>query len=285
MSEIQEQAVPETEAPDSQGVIEKLKEDNARLRSEHEKLANKRTEAMDEAKKLKRIRNLVSAIGIDYEAEDAETMIAERLLAAPNGASASEPAIDAGTDGNAASKPGPDPLVEAEMARMRRQLEALTKANQIAEEEKAAAIAKNRADRIERQVVDALQKAGAANPSHAYRLMALDSKYKVDLTEEGSVVGGPDYDPKPLSDVVAAFRDDENFQYMFNGTGMSGAGSGARSGGASPGTAINPFRVDQLNVTSAATIYQQNPEKAKRLMGEARSAGKLDPKFANLAKA
>ena len=101
------------------------------------------------------------------------------------------------------------------------------------------------------------------------------------------MVGGPDYDPKPLTDVVAAFRDDDSFSYMFQGSGMSGSGVGSRNGGGANGASgggspNNPFRTDSLNVTQAAIMYQSNPERAKRLMAEARSVGKLDPKFAAL---
>ena len=43
--------------------------------------------------------------------------------------------------------------------------------------------------------------------------------------------------------LLAAFRDDDNFQYMFAGTGVSGAGSGSRANAASSGgSAVNPFR-------------------------------------------
>jgi hypothetical protein len=86
-----------------------------------------------------------------------------------------------------------------------------------------------------------------------------------------------------LSDVVAAFRDDDSFSYMFAGTGISGSGIGSRANGngasTGGGSTNNPFRQDSLNVTQAAMLYQSNPEKAKRLMAEARSVGKLDPKF------
>ena len=263
-------------------VISKLKEENARLNQSVHKLEAKRTEALDETKKLKRLHKLLNTIGIDSTDEDAESALAEKLLVRPNPPNASQaeevptPAAEQGR--------GPDPLMEAELKRLRKQMEVLEEKARLSEEEKLAAITKNRQDRIERIVVEALQKAGATNPTHAYRLMGLDSKYAVDLTEEGSVVGGPDYDPKPLSDVIAAVRDDDNFSYMFAGSGMTGAGTGIRNNTNGAASGNNPFRVDQLNVTAAATMWQNNPDKAKRLMGEARTAGKLDPKFAALLK-
>lgn len=275
-------ALDEIDPSEVQAVIAKLKEENTKLNNSVSKLEGKRTEALDETKRLKRINKLLNAVGISHDDEDAESLLAEKLLNIKAEASAAETTADDQESENKA--PGPDPLMEAEMKRLKKQMEKLQEQNRVAEEEKSQAIAKNRSDRIERIVVDALQKAGAANPSHAFRLMALDSKYRVDLTDEGAVVGGPDYDPKPLSDVVNAFRDDDSFSYMFQATGTTGAGTGARATAASNGSASNPFRADQLNVTQAAMIYQKNPDKARRLMAEARSVGKLDPKFSLMAK-
>jgi hypothetical protein len=39
----------------------------------------------------------------------------------------------------------------------------------------------------------------------------------------------------------------------------------------------NPFNKDSVNATKAAELMQKDPDKAKRLMNEARLAGKLDP--------
>lgn len=289
MSEENLQTASEEQTPDYENEVAKLRSENARLSQSVSKLEDKRTEALDEAKKLKRINKLLAAIGIDHDDEEAESILAEKLLATPAPATKAEPDPLADTaESNAQpQQPQGDPIQEAELKRLKRQVQKLQEDAEAAERAKNEAIAKNRADRIERVVVEALSRAGAANPSHAYRLMQTDNRFRVDLSEDGTnVVGGPDYDPKPLMDVVAAFRDDDVFSYMFNGSGMSGSGSGSRAGsnGSTSGThsANNPFRTDSLNVTQAAICYQQNPEKAKRLMAEARSAGKLDPKFASL---
>ena len=276
MSDDQLQAAPEDHAVEDSPELEKLRQQNQNLSQSVQKLETKRTEALDEAKKLKRINKLLAAIGIDHDDEEAESLLAEKLLAIPSQQeeAPSEPA----------AKQESDPIQDAEVKRLRRQVQKLSEDAAAAEQAKNEAIAKNRSDRIERVVVEALAKAGAANPSHAYRLMLSDQRFRVDLSEDGtSVIGGPDYDPKPLSDVVAAFRDDDSFSYMFAGTGISGSGIGSRANGngasSGGGSANNPFRQDSLNVTQAAMLYQSNPEKAKRLMAEARSVGKLDPKF------
>ena len=276
MSDDQLQAAPEDHAVEDSPELEKLRQQNQNLSQSVQKLETKRTEALDEAKKLKRINKLLAAIGIDHDDEEAESLLAEKLLAIPSQQeeAPSEPA----------TKQESDPIQDAEVKRLRRQVQKLAEDAAAAEQAKNEAIAKNRSDRIERVVVEALAKAGAANPSHAYRLMLSDQRFRVDLSDDGtSVIGGPDYDPKPLSDVVAAFRDDDSFSYMFAGTGISGSGIGSRANGngasSGGGSANNPFRQDSLNVTQAAMLYQSNPEKAKRLMAEARSVGKLDPKF------
>jgi hypothetical protein len=46
---------------------------------------------------------------------------------------------------------------------------------------------------------------------------------------------------------------------------------------ATPSYSNNPFSKDSLNATKAAEILQKDPDKAKRLISEARIAGKLDP--------
>ena len=275
-------ALDEIDPGESSAVIAKLREENSRLTNSVSKLEGKRSEALDETKRLKRINKLLNAVGISHDDEDAESLLAEKLLNIKSEGASSQ--TQAESQEASTPAPGPDPLMEAEMKRLKRAMESLQEQNRIAEEEKSQAIAKNRSDRIERVVVDALQKAGAANPTHAFKLMALDTKYRVDLTEEGSVVGGPDYDPKPLTDVVSAFRDDDSFSYMFQATGVTGAGTGARATASSAGSTNNPFRLDQLNVTQAAIMWNNNPEKARRLMAEARSIGKLDPKFALMNK-
>ena len=283
ISNIDDQITPPDET-------ERLK---ARIQQQEKSLAAleaNRQKALDEAKRLKRINKLMASIGIDSEDEDAETILAERLLGAPSAAAATttaavDPPTDAPPSAPAAAPPVEDPIREAELKRLQRQVQKLTEDAAAAEKAKEEAVARNKADKIERIVVEALQRAGAANPSHAYRLMLIDPRFQVDLSQDGtSVVGGPDYDPKPLSDVVAAFRDDEAFTYMFQATGVAGSGLGARNGsGANAngggGSANNPFRSDSLNLTEAAMLWQASPEKAKRLIAEARSVGKLDPKI------
>ena len=285
VDDLNQSATGEAAPEDLLAALEKAKAENQRLTNSVSKLEAKRTEALDEAKKLKRINKLLGAVGIDSDDEDAENTLIEKLLQQKE--KQGELQLEAEAQAEEAvnpAKPGKDPIQDAELKRLRRQVEKLAQQAEEAEKEKLAALEKNRQDRIERKVVEALQQAGAANPAHAFRLMSMDGKYQVSLSEGGEILGGPDYDPKPLSDVIAAFRDDDAFSYMFSGSGISGSGAGTRNGNGTASTvANNPFRMDSLNATEAARIYMNNPDKAKRLMAEAKSVGQLDPQLAKLA--
>ena len=272
------------ETPNDETELEKLRQRTKDLSQSVERLEAKRHEALAETKKLRRVGRVLKSIGIDVEDDDAETLLAEKLLTQIE----EEPAA-AQTQAQAPASPESqvNPINDIEVKNLRKQVALLTEQQKAAEKERDEAFAKNRSDKIERVVVEALQKAGAANPQHAYRLMLADPRFKVDLSEDGStVLGGPDYDPKPLADVVNAFRDDDSFSYMFAGSGVTGSGLGTSGGRAASNgaTANNPFRTDTLNVTKGAQLFQSNPEKAKRLIAEARSIGKLDAKFAALLK-
>ena len=275
------------ETPNDETELEKLRQRTKDLSQSVERLEAKRHEALAETKKLRRVGRVLKSIGIDVEDDEAETLLAEKLLTQQSLLEEEPAAAQTQAQAPASTEPQVNPINDIEVKNLRKQVALLTEQNKAAEKERDEAFAKNRSDKIERVVVEALQKAGAANPQHAYRLMLADPRFKVDLSEDGStVLGGPDYDPKPLADVVNAFRDDDSFSYMFAGSGVTGSGLGSSGGRAASNgtTANNPFRVDTLNVTKGAQLFNQNPEKAKRLIAEARSIGKLDAKFAALLK-
>ena len=275
------------ETPNDESELEKLRQRTVDLSQSVERLEAKRHEALAETKKLRRVGRVLKSIGIDIEDDEAETQLAEKLLTQQSLLEEEPATAQSQAQAPASTEPQVNPINDIEVKNLRKQVALLTEQNKAAERERDEAFAKNRSDKIERVVVEALQKAGAANPQHAYRLMLADPRFKVDLSEDGStVLGGPDYDPKPLADVVNAFRDDDSFSYMFAGSGVTGSGLGSSGGRAATNgtTANNPFRVDTLNVTKGAQLLNQNPEKAKRLIAEARSIGKLDAKFAALLK-
>ena len=275
------------ETPNDETELEKLRQRTKDLSQSVERLEAKRHEALAETKKLRRVGRVLKSIGIDVEDDEAETLLAEKLLTQQSLLEEEPAAAQTQAQAPASPEPQANPINDIEVKNLRKQVALLTEQNKAAEQERDEAFAKNRSDKIERVVVEALQKAGAANPQHAYRLMLADPRFKVDLSEDGStVLGGPDYDPKPLADIVNAFRDDDSFSYMFAGSGVTGSGLGSSGGRSQAGSVSsnNPFRTDSLNATQAALLFTNSPEKAKRLMAEARAMGKLDSKFAALLK-
>ena len=87
-------ALDEIDPGEVQAVIAKLKEENAKLSNSVSKLEGKRTEALDETKRLKRINKLLNAVGISHDDEDAESLLAEKLLNVKAEVSAAETTAD-----------------------------------------------------------------------------------------------------------------------------------------------------------------------------------------------
>lgn len=235
--------------------------------SGREKLESKREELLTEVKKLKRVDRALSAAGIDPNSDDLEDRVAQLLQ---------RQLIDAKPDPEKSPEITADPVLKAEIAKLTRQLEAMAQKTEEAEKREQAAVAKQREDKIERLVVDALSKGKCTRPSHVFKL----KKNEFRLSDDGeTVLWGSDWDPKTLSDLADSLKDDDEFDIYFTGSGLSGSGLGTKN--SQPGTSAangrNPFSTDSLNRTEAAKIFQREPEKAKRLMAEARSAGKLEP--------
>jgi hypothetical protein len=271
-------AAPSTETTsDAQAEVDRLKAKLAAEVSSREKLEAKRVELLTEAKRNKRLTRLVEAAGLtDDDDEELEAKIAEILARSGQGST------DAKTDEKpeAGKDAAPDPLLKSEIAKLTRQLEAVQRKADEAERREQEALKRQQEDKIERLVVDHLAKAGCRRPGHVFKL----KKAEFHLTDDGStVLCGPDYDPKTLTDLVESLKEDDEFDIYFSGSGATGSGVGTRGqagGAAGAHTGRNPFSADSLNRTEAARLYQKEPEKAKRLMAEARAAGKLDASLA-----
>lgn len=266
MSE-QIESIAEQSIDELQAQITSLKAKLAIEGSGREKLEGKREELLTEVKKLKRVDRALLAAGIDPTADDLEEQVAKLLNLQPI---ETKPELE--------KPPGQtaDPVLKAEIAKLTRQLEAMALKTEIAEKREQAAVAKQREDKIERLVVDALSKGKCQRPGHVFKLKKNEFRLSDD---EETVLWGPDYDPKTLSDLADSLKNDDEFDIYFTGSGLSGSGLGTKN--SQPGTAAgngrNPFSTDSLNRTEAAKMHQREPEKAKRLMAEARSAGKLEP--------
>ncbi|NCX55718.1 MAG: hypothetical protein EBW87_00755 [Burkholderiaceae bacterium] len=166
-----------------------------------------------------------------------------------------------------------DEAMKAQFASLRKEISDLRKVNESLEQERNTEREKRRENKLERYVTDELSKAECRRPSHLFKLMK--EKFRL-LDDESTVVYGPENDPVSLRDAVSRLRDDEEFSVYFAGSGATG--SGIAPNRAAPITySNNPFSKDSLNATKAAEILQKDPDKAKRLISEARLSGKLDP--------
>ena len=277
MADVDTQAVPESDDSAQSAALER---ENERLRKEVAAVKANREKALDETKRLKRMKKLFDAVGVDIDAEDAEASLVSRVMADRGAVAPAKPDPVADTKTEDAG----EQLADLRYKQLERQIKQLQENEERVKRERDEEIAKNRKQKIEHQVIDALSKAGATNPVHALRLMSTDDKYAVSLSEEGRVVGGPDYDPTPLVDVISAMRDDDSFSYLFRASGMNGSGAGSASNGAATTVSSrNPFMEGPtFNATLAANMLKSDPDKAKRYMGEARAAGKLPIVFQSL---
>jgi hypothetical protein len=272
-------AAPSEATDDLQSEVDRLKAKLSAEISSREKLEAKRNELLTEAKRNKRLTRLIEVAGLTSDDdEEVEVKIAELLARSGQGST------DAKADDKADSaKPDSvaDPLLKSEIAKLTRQLEAVQRKAEEAERREQEALKRQQDDKIERMVVDHLAKSGCRRPAHVFKL----KKGEFHLSDDGvTVLCGPDYDPKTLSDFSEALKEDDEFDIYFAGSGATGSGVGTRGSqaGAASGvhTGRNPFSTDALNRTEAARLFQKEPEKAKRLMAEARAAGKLDSSLA-----
>lgn len=274
------EAAPSTETTDDPQVeVERLKAKLAAEATSRQKLEAKKEELMDEVKRSRRISKMLEPLGLSVDDEDVEVKIAELL--ARNSQGSADAKADGKPDSGKPAEPAADPHLKSEIAKLTRQLEAVQRKAEEAERREQEALKRQQEDKIERMVIDHLAKAGCRRPAHVFKL----KKGEFHLSDDGgTVLCGPDYDPKTLGDLVESLKDDDEFDIYFSGSGATGSGVGTR--GSQAGTAAgvhtgrNPFSTDALNRTEAARLYQKEPEKAKRLMAEARAAGKLDASLA-----
>ena len=274
MSDDQAAAAPQDlDAETLKAELEKANRKAAAAEESVRKLEQKRTEALDEAKRLKRVAKLIEAAGLDPNDPESEGALAERLISKPaEPAAASSAAAEQQQQQGIASTE--DIAARDEIKRMRKQLEAMEAKAKKAEEEAEAAKQRTINDRIEREVTEALRKAGCRRPAHVYKL----NKDELRLSEDGAVLCGPEWEPRMLTAFIETLKEDDDWAIYFEGSGATGSGAGVRSGGAGGGLGgKNPFATGTVNATEAARMYQENPQRAKTLMAEAQAAGKLDP--------
>jgi len=267
--------VPET-LEEALAAIQALQKKAETAESERAKLKATNQGLLKDLKKKKTIDSFLKVAGIELTDDLDEEKIAERIagLRKKEEAQAEGEQIEEQQTGK--QQTPSDAMTEAmkaQFASLRKELTDLRKTNEQLESERNQEREKRRESKLERFVTDELSKAECRRPSHLYKLMKENFRL---LDDESTVVFGSEDDPVSLRDAVTKLRDDEEFAVYFAGSGATGSGMTTTRAAATT-YSNNPFNKDTVNATKAAELLQKDPDKAKRLMNEARLAGKLDP--------
>lgn len=267
---------PET-LEDALAAIQALQKKVDAADNERAKLKATNQGLLKDLKKKKTIASFLKVAGIELTDDLDEETIAERIagLRKKEEPQEEEDEIEGQQQAGGQQTPS-DAMTEAmkaQFASLRKELTDLRKTNEQLESERNQEREKRRESKLERFVTDELSKAECRRPSHLYRLMKENFRL---LDDESTVVFGSEDDPVSLRDAVTKLRDDEEFAVYFAGSGATGSGM-TTTRAATTTYSNNPFNKDTVNATKAAELLQKDPDKAKRLMNEARLAGKLDP--------
>lgn len=229
-------------------------------------------------RKKKTVESLIKAAGIDLNAENFEDQVIQAVTALRTGpgttaTSAQEPQQQApGQSSGETPSEAVDSALRAQLSALQTQVSRLTKENEQKDEMARKEKELRRKSILQSRVVQELEKADCKRPSHVYKL--LEEKFHLLDDDETAVFGSTD-DPITLRDAATKLREDEEYSIYFGGSGASGSGLPASR------TTIpmsnNPFAVGSANATEAARIMTEDPSKGRRLMQDARLAGKLDP--------
>jgi hypothetical protein len=268
---------PET-LEDALALIEELQKKTSTVESEAVKLKATNQGLLKDLKKKKTVDAFLKVAGIELTDDLDEEALAQRIGNLARAANTpvqeqqEQPQQQAKTTGQVPSD-AMDEALKAQFASLKKELSDLRKVNESLEQERNLEREKRRENKLERFVTDELSKVECRRPSHLFKL--LKEKFRL-LDDEDTVVFGPEEDPVSLRDAVSRLRDDEEFAVYFAGSGATGSGMTTNRSTA-PSFSNNPFSKDSLNATKASEILQNDPDRAKRLIAEARLAGKLDP--------
>ena len=266
---------PET-LEDALALIQALQKKAGELENESTRLKATKEGLLKDLKKKKTIDSFLKVAGIELSDDLDEEGIAERIAGlvkkSESGAQEGQQQPQGKPQGQTPSD-AMDEALKAQFTSLRKELSDLRKVNEELERQRNQEREQRRENKLERFVTDELSKVECRRPSHLYKL--LKEKFRL-LDDESTVVYGSEDDPVSLRDAVSRLRDDEEFSVYFAGSGATGSGM-TTNRSATPSYSNNPFSKDSLNATKAAEILQKDPDKAKRLISEARIAGKLDP--------
>jgi hypothetical protein len=270
--------VPET-LEEALAAIQALQKRTETIESESAKLKATNQGLLKDLKKKKTIDSFLKVAGIELTDDLDEDAIADRIAGLRKKEDGDEGRSEPQDQQQQQQPQGQTPAdamteaMKAQFASLRKELTDLRKTNEQLENERNQEREKRRESKLERFVTDELSKAECRRPSHLYKLMK--ERFRL-LDDESTVVFGSEDDPVSLRDAVTKLRDDEEFAVYFAGSGATGSGM-TTTRAATTTYSNNPFSKDSVNATKAAELLQKDPDKAKRLMNEARLAGKLDP--------
>jgi len=227
-------------------------------------------------RKKKTVESLIKAAGIDLNAENFEDQVIQAVTAVRTGTTATgtqeTQQQPSGQSSGETPSEAVDSALRAQLSALQNQINRLTEENvqkdQVAQREKQL----RRQSILQSKVVQELERADCQRPSHVYKL--LQDKFHL-LDDDETAVFGSEDDPVTLRDAATKLREDEEYSIYFRGSGASGSGLPASR--TSVPMSNNPFAVGSANATEAARIMTEDPSKGRRLMQDARLAGKLDP--------
>lgn len=266
---------PET-LEDALALIQALQKKAGELENESTKLKATKEGLLKDLKKKKTIDSFLKVAGIELTDDLDEEAIADRIASLgkkPESSASETQQQSSGAGSEQTPSDAMNEALKAQFTSLRKELADLRKVNESLENERNQEREKRRENKLERFVTDELSKVECRRPSHLYKL--LKEKFRL-LDDESTVVYGSEDDPVSLRDAVSRLREDEEYAVYFAGSGATGSGM-TTNRSATPSYSNNPFSKDSLNATKAAEILQKDPDKAKRLISEARIAGKLDP--------
>jgi hypothetical protein len=270
-----------------------LKDLESRMNSvenENAKLKATRQGLQADLKKKKAVDSFLKVAGIELSQDMTEEEIAEKIVSLRS--SRPESQADDEQDGEETQQQRPqstqqqppqpqsyqqpseamDTAIKAQIASLKRQNEEQKKMLHQITEERDKEREQRRAARLEQKVMDELSKVDCRRANHLFKLERENFRL---LEDEETVVYGSQDEPMGLREAISRLREDDEYSVYFNGSGASGSGlSATRTIAYTSGN--NPFASGSVNATQAAELFTKNPDKARRLMNEARAAGKLD---------
>lgn len=262
---------------DQQETLNALEKRLKDLEAENTKLKATKQGLLADLKKKKTIDVFLKGAGIQLDDQVLEDDIPDIIATSLKSVTATA-AATATTAANAAGASGTpseaiDDAIKAQFNSLRKEIDTLKQQKEEAELDANRERERRRDEKLEKMVTEELRKTDCRRPAHLFKLER--EKFRL-LDDDETVVYGSEEDPRSLRDAVTNLRQDEEYSVYFPGSGATGSGLTSQKTQTSY-SGNNPFATGSVNATEVAKLVAGNPERARRLMMEARVAGKLDP--------